>query len=152
MLGIAESNGADVEHTAALVVDLVRPVDHDLADLWVVEQRLNRAVAQHLVDDRGHDLLLDHTGDVAGEFTEHFRHGGADVLVRFLVRERVERAHVEVLQDAIVDATHQFVPRAILRAVVAVTHAHDLVRAVRLGRHVTAPSCSAAESERTAVA
>ena len=78
----------------ALDVDLVRAVDHDVGDALVGEQRLERAEADHVVDEQPHDRaqlggveldlqvdddLLDDLGDLVAQLVRAERRGDRDV-------------------------------------------------------------------------
>ena len=55
---VAEPRVGPLELAAPLDVDLSRPVDQDVGDLVVVEQRLERAEADHVVDQFERELAL----------------------------------------------------------------------------------------------
>ena len=78
----------------ALDVDLVRAVDHDVGDGVVLEQRLERPEAHHVVDQQPHDRaqlgrvqldlqvdddLLDDLGDLGAQLLRPERRGDRDV-------------------------------------------------------------------------
>ena len=58
VLIVAELNVRELELAAPLDVDLLGPVDHDVGDALVPEQRLERPEADHVVDDGGAEQFL----------------------------------------------------------------------------------------------
>ncbi len=78
MLVVLERDVRQLQSTLALDVDLLRPVDHELGDRVVAQERLERAEAQDLVRD-----LLEHPHALgAGE--------GQALLVRDLAEELLD--------------------------------------------------------------
>ena len=68
----------EVEDTGLLVEDPVRRVDHDLGDVIVVQQRLDRAEADDLVGDLPHDRQLVGAREVAALLGDQFGDGVLD--------------------------------------------------------------------------
>ena len=58
MVVVAEPNAGQFELAAPLDIDLPRPVDHDVGDGLVVDQRLERAEPEHVGDQRLDQLAL----------------------------------------------------------------------------------------------
>ena len=57
MLLVLEAHAAGLEHAAALDIDAFVAVDQDVADGRVLEQRLERPEAGHLVEDLGDEVV-----------------------------------------------------------------------------------------------
>ena len=91
---VAEHDVGQLDLALALDVDLVRAVDHDVGDGLVGEQRLERAEADHVVDEQPHDRaqlggveldlqvdddLLDDLGDLVAQLVGAERGGDRDV-------------------------------------------------------------------------
>ena len=55
---VAEDGVGELELALALDIDLLGAVDHDVGDGLVGEQRLERAEAEHVVDEEADDLAL----------------------------------------------------------------------------------------------
>jgi hypothetical protein len=72
---VVEERAVDaLDLAAALDVDVVRPVDHDLGDGLVVEQRLERPEARHVVDhlvDKGQPFVARDGEAVLGDHPVH---------------------------------------------------------------------------------
>ena len=58
MLHVAEPRVGPFELAAPLDIDIVRPVDEDVGDLVVVEKRLERTQADHVVGEFGREQVL----------------------------------------------------------------------------------------------
>ena len=58
MLVVAEPHVGQLELAAALDIDLLRPVDHDVGDGLVLEQRLERPEPEHVGDQQFDELAL----------------------------------------------------------------------------------------------
>ena len=94
--------GDDFDHAIALDKDLLRAVDQDVGDGWVLEQRLKRPKAQQLVEHVGDQLLaLDEIermillGQLLADDVADF---GLDLRVRHLV----ERGQVDQVEQPLV--------------------------------------------------
>ena len=110
MLVVAEDDLRALDPALLLDEDLLRPVDHDVGDLLVLEEQLERAEAERLVEDLVDEALalgaveqrvlgvaemLDHDADLAPErFRVH--------LVDPVHVEPVDQAHVDVALQRLV--------------------------------------------------
>ncbi len=91
---VAEGDVGEFQLAAALHVDLLGPVDQDVGDRVVGEQRLERTEAEHIVEQHGDEIplleqveahllfgedLTDDLGDLAGEFRPRQTHRRGDI-------------------------------------------------------------------------
>ena len=97
VLLVLETDRQRLEHAAALHVDAFMTVDQDIVDAFVLEQRLERTEAGHLVED---------FRDEVGEFLrverqplgQHvFRHQLLDMLADFVLWQLFQRGKIDLL-------------------------------------------------------
>ena len=95
-----------VDLAAALDVDVVRAVDHDLGDGVVAQERLERAVAEDVVGDLARDLGALLAGQRRLVEREGLRHRLADALGELAVvgLGAREQPRAEAGDDLVVDA------------------------------------------------
>ena len=94
-----------LESPAPLDVDAVEPVDQDVADGRVLQQRLQRAQAERLIHDLVHELFL--LGEARAGLSRIWhssRMSVAHLLANDVRRQRAEVLHVQPLDKLLVDA------------------------------------------------
>ena len=102
VLRVAEARARRVDHPCALVVDLARAVDHHLRDLGVVEQRLQRTQAQHLVHDFADDELALDAGYPRSDLAQYARGGVLDAQSRLVFGQPLQSCDVDVVEEPVV--------------------------------------------------
>src|SRR5262249_10176975 len=101
-----------LQQAGALHVDLLRPVDHDLADRRVVEQRLEWTQAADLVDDLADQLLAQPLGNGYLDAGELLFHAGARRRLDGSAGGALVVVLLEVRQDGAVEAAAEGRPLA----------------------------------------
>src|SRR5258705_9468779 len=108
---VAEHDAGVLELAVSLDVDLVRSVDEDVGDRWVLHQRLDRPESEGLVldlDDEVIALLAAQGGLVE---REHVLDDPADLLLDDFARENIQLGEVEALDQLAVDTRLELVIR-----------------------------------------
>ena len=106
---VAEAAVGPVQLARALHVDVLVVVDQDVGDRRVVQQRFQRAVAEHLVLDVDDELFfLPHVERDLFLREDALDESAELALERFLV-ERRRSGEIENLDDALVDASLELV-------------------------------------------
>ena len=97
---VAELDWRELQLALLFDVGLQRPVDHDVADVGVVEQLLERAEAEQLVDQHllERELLAAVEGDL--ELGQHLHDDRAKFLAQLFLRERRRGFGVHPFEEA----------------------------------------------------
>ena len=110
---VAEDDAGGLELAVPLDVDLLRSVDEDIGDGWVLHQGLDRPESEGLVfdlDDKVITLFAAQRCLVEGE---HVLDDPANLLLDDFARESIELCEVEPVDQLAVDTSLELVVRLV---------------------------------------
>ncbi len=101
---VAEREVGELELAAALDEDLLRPVDHDVGDGLVGEQRLERPQPEHVVEQHRDEMALLGLIELDFLLDQDLADDGAELARKFVAAELRRDLAVDPLHDRRVDA------------------------------------------------
>jgi hypothetical protein len=101
---VAEGDVGDLQFALAFDVDLLRPVDHDVADRLVGQQNLQRSQPEQVVEQRRHQVPLLGAVELQLFFRQDLADDFADLLGQLLRRQGDRLTDVDPVQQDRLDA------------------------------------------------
>jgi len=140
---VAELDVGLLQLAAALDVDLVRPVDQDVADRRILEQHLQRSKAERLVEHLVDEALALHAVEQRVLGVAQALHHQADLAAEGVALQIADARQVELIDQLLVDEALQFLETLVrlpVHARLAGGQAAQAVRAAALARQAVQPS------------